>query len=187
MGLSRRSGVSLLTIALFGLGACSGDAGSDPTDSNPGVPDCNTTDTVDDPSVLNGIYELDWPYEDMAEASGLPEEDVEVTDGLFTLTFTDGCFKMVWEGDPDHCAGPYKVTGNRISMIAALLRDDWDCGDDLLGDEFVEAAWELSDDRLTLSEFVPMEQVDDVVDEFFAVFLGSKPLIRVGEAAGTIP
>ena len=187
MGLSRRSGVRLLIVALLGLAACSGDAGSDPTSSTLGVPDCNTTDTVDDPSVLNGVYEIDWSYEDLAEASGLPEDDVEVNDGLFTLTFTDGCFSMVWQEDPEPCAGAYTVTGNRVSMVATLLRDDWDCGDDLLGDEFVDAAWELSDDQLTLSDFFPMDHLDDVLNDFFAVFLGTKPLIRVGEADGTIP
>jgi len=186
MGLSRRSGFALLTVALFGLGACSGDAGAESSASTLGVPDCNTTETVDDPSVLNGVYELNWSYEDLAEASGLPEEDVELNDGLFTLLFSDGCFNWVWEEDPEPCGGAYTVTDNRILMVATLLRDDWDCGDDLLGDEVVDAAWELSDDQLTLSNFVPIEHLDDFVNDFFAVFLGTKPLTRVGEAEGTI-
>jgi hypothetical protein len=186
MGLSRRSGVSLLTVALLGLAACNGGGGSEATTSTPGVPDCNTTDDVDDPSVLNGVYELDWSYEDLAEASGLPQEDVEFNDGLFTIIFSDGCFNWVWEEDPEPCGGAYIVTGNRVSMVATLLRDDWDCGDDLLGDEVVDAAWELNDDQLTLSDFVPIQHLDDFVNDFFAVFFGTKPLIRVGEADGTI-
>jgi len=112
---------------------------------------------------------------------------VELNDGLFTLMFTDGCFSKVWEEDPGHCAGAYTVTGNRVSMVATLLRDDWVCGNDLLGDEFVDAAWELSDDRLTLSDFEPIEHLDDFINDFLAVFLGTKPLIRVGEVDGTIP
>ena len=186
MGLSRRSGVRLLMVALLGLAACSGDAGSDPGASTLGVPDCNTTDTVDDPSVLNGVYELDWSSEDLAEASGLPEDDVEEDVGLFTLIFSDGCFNLVWEVGIA-CAGAYTVTGNRVSLVATLLRDDWDCADGLLGDEFIDAAWELSDDQLTLSDFVPIEHVDDLDNDYIAVFFGTKPLIRVGEADGTIP
>jgi hypothetical protein len=60
----------LLMVALLGLAACGVDAGSDPTASTPGVPDCNTTDTGDDPSVLSGVYQIDWSFEDLAEASG---------------------------------------------------------------------------------------------------------------------
>ncbi len=187
MGLSRRRGVCLLMVALLGLAACSGDPSSDPTSSALGVPDCNTTDSVDDPSVLNGVYEIDWSLEDLAEASGLPDEDVEVNDGLFTLTFADGCFSMVWQEDPEPCAGAYTVTGNRVSMVATLLRDDWDCGDDLLGDEVVDAAWDLTEDQLILSDFVPIEHLEDFINDFFAVFLGTKPLMRVGGADGTTP
>ncbi len=186
MGLSRRSGVCWLMVALLGLAACGGDAGSDPTASTLGVPDCNTTDTVDDPSLLNGVYQTDWSLEDLAEASGLPEDDVEGDAGLYNLIFSDGCFNHVLEAGIA-CAGAYTVTGNRVSLVATLLRDDWDCADHLLGDEFLDAAWELSNDQLMLSDFVPMEHLDDVDNDYIAVFFGTKPLMRVGGADGTTP
>ena len=171
----------------LGLAACSGDAGSDPTASTVGVPDCNTTDTGDDPSVLNGVYQIDWSHEDLAEASGATEEMVEANDGVFTLTFSDGCFNMVWEDNPGHCAGAYTVTANRVSMVAALLRDDWGCGDYLLGDEFLDAVWELTEDQLTLSDFVSFDHVEPIDDHFIAVHLGTKPLVRVEGADSTTP
>jgi hypothetical protein len=181
---TRRS-VGLADARAAGLAACSGDASSDRKSSTLGVPDCNSTDNVDDPSALNGVYQLEWSLEDLVEASGLPEDDVEGDAGLFNLLFSDGCFNHVL-GSGIACAGAYTVTGNRVSLVATLLRDDWDCADQLLGNEFLDAAWELNDNQLMLSDFVPMEQLDDLDDDYIAVFFGTKPLRRVGEADGTI-
>jgi len=168
-------------VALLGVTACSGGAETDAPTSTL-VPSCNTTDTVDDPNVLNGVYQVDWSYEDLAEATGLTGDIVEGNDGLITVTFFDGCFSLVWEEEPALCAGAYIVSGDRISMVATLRRADWGCGDDLLGDEFVSAAWELNEDNLTLSDFDQIEHVDDIVNVMVAAHFGTKPLLRVDGA-----
>ena len=127
-------------VALLGLVACNGDGTeSDAPTSTPGVPACDTTDTVDDPSVLNGVYQVDWSYEDLAEASGLPGEIVEENDGLITVSLFDGCFSTVWEeGAP--CEGSYIVTGERVSFVATNRIADWGCAPEFLGLEFSNAA-----------------------------------------------
>ena len=169
-------------MAALGLAACSGGAETDAPTSTPSVPDCNTTNTVDDPNVLNGVYQLDWSYEDLAEATGRTGEVVEGNDGLITLVFSDGCFNHIWEEDPGPCAGSYTVTGNRVSMVASLRRADWTCGGLPLGAEFVDAAWELTEDQLTLSDFVPPEHLDDTTNFLISVIYGTKPFLRVEEA-----
>jgi len=119
---------------------CNGDGTeTDAPTSTPGVPACDTTDKVDDPSVLNGVYQVDWSYEDLAEASGLPGEIVEENDGLITVSLFDGCFSTVWEeGAP--CEGSYIVTGERVSFVATNRIADWGCAPEFLGLEFSNAA-----------------------------------------------
>ena len=155
----------------------------------PDVPDCNQTDTGDDPRVLNGVYQIDWSYEALAEATGLTRQVVEDNDGLLTTTFSDGCFNAVWADfdDGSHCAGAYTVTGNRISLVASLVRDDWVCGDHLLGQEFLNAAWELTEDELILSDFTPSERWNEANNVMIPAYFGTKPLHRVGGADGTTP
>ncbi len=125
----------------------------------------------------------------MAEATGLTGQVVEDNDGLYTSTLLDGCFTAVWADfdDGSHCAGAYTVSGNRISMIATEVSADWVCGDYLLGQEFLNAAWELTEDELILSDFAPIEHLNDVHAVLTPAFLGTKPLLRVGGADDTTP
>jgi hypothetical protein len=177
MRLSRRTGLRLM-VALFGLAACSDGAETDASTTTLGVPPCDTTDTVDDPSVLNGVYQVDWSYEDLAEASGLPREIVEENDGLITVTLVDGCFSTAWEeGTP--CAGSYIVTGDRISWVATKQIANWGCAPELLGLEISNTAWELTEDQLTLSDFEQIEGLDDIWNVLNTALFGAKPLTRV--------
>ncbi len=170
----RPSRLRMMLVALLGLAACSGGGETDAPTSTLGVPACNTTGTVDDPNVLNGVYQLDWTYEDLAEATGLTGEIVEGNVGLYTLVFSDGCFN---QSGP--CAGSYTVTGDRVSMVATLRRADWVCGGVPLGAEFVDAAWVVTEDQLTLSDFVPVERLEDTTNIIISALLGTKPLLRV--------
>ena len=167
-----------MMVALLGVTACSGGAETDAPTSTVGVPACDTTGTVDDPNVLNGVYQVDWTYEDLAEATGLPREIVEENDGLITVTLFDGCFSTVWEeGTP--CQGSYIVTSNRISWVATNRIADWGCGTELLGLEFSNTAWELTEDHLTLSDFEQIAHVDDITYILNRAVFGTKPLLRV--------
>jgi hypothetical protein len=58
-------------------------------------------------------------------------------------------------------------------MVATLRRADWGCGDDLLGDESVDAAWELSEDNLTMSDFVSFDYLVDTTNDRIPVFFGT--------------
>ena len=170
-----------MLVALLGLAACSGGTETEAPTSTLAVPDCDTTDTVDDPSVLNGVYQVDWSYEDLAEASGLPGEIVEENDGLITVSLFDGCFSTVWEeGAP--CEGSYIVTGERVSFVPTNRIADWGCAPEFLGLEFSNAAWELSEDQLTLSDFDRIEHVDDITYALNRALFGTKPLLRVDGA-----
>jgi hypothetical protein len=170
-----------MLVALLGLAACSGGTETEAPTSTLAVPDCDTTDTVDDPSVLNGVYQVDWAYEDLAEATGLPREIVEDNDGLITVTLFDGCFSTAWEeGAP--CQGSYIVTGDRISWVATDRIADWGCAPELLGLEFSNTAWELTEDQLTLSDFDQIEHVDDIMNVLNRALFGTKPLLRVEES-----
>ena len=54
----------------------------------------------DDPSVLNGSYQLEWTAEELVEASGgeITERDARNNAGVFVLTFEDGTFDQVLSG-----------------------------------------------------------------------------------------
>jgi len=177
MRLSRRPGWLVIMAALLGLAACSGDAETDePTTTL--LPPCDTTDTVDDPNVLNGIYRIDWSAEDLAEETGLPLEIAEENAGLITSTLYDGCFNTVWNEEAS-CQGSYIVIGDRVSFVATTRTADWDCAPELLGLEFSSAAWELTEDHLTLSDFDQIEGVDDDLHVLNTALFGTKPLSRV--------
>ena len=90
----------------------------------------------DDPSVLNGSYQLEWTAEELIEASGgeITERDARDNAGVFVLTFEDGTFDQVLSGPfPGSCPGTYTVTGNRVTMVASSDIAEWECGGDTSG------------------------------------------------------
>jgi hypothetical protein len=179
----------LLITALLVLAGCGGDAGSDatqttvttaPRDADTTAPDAPvTTEAPDDPSVLNGTYRLEWTPEDLSAATGMEGNELEGNSGVYTLTLEDGEFDQVWDNIPsqgDHCRGTYVISGNRLLMTASSDINDWDCGVDTVGQGWVDAAWELTDDQLILSDFAPT--VGDL-HLLLEIYLGSKPLTRI--------
>jgi hypothetical protein len=184
----RTSGVLLIT-ALLVLAGCGGDAGSDatqttvttaPQDAASTAPEAPvTTGAPDDPSVLNGTYRLEWTPEDLNEATGMVGDELEANSGVYTLTLEDGEFDQVWDNAisaGDHCRGTYVVNGNRLLMTASSDINDWDCGGEDVGIDWVDAAWELTDDQLILSDFAPtVEDLHLLLENY----LGSKPLTRI--------
>jgi TRAP-type C4-dicarboxylate transport system substrate-binding protein len=144
------------------------------------TPEAVELEAGDDPSVLNGSYQLEWTAEELVEASGgdITERDARKNAGHFVLTFEDGTFGQVWSTPPatGSCPGTYTVTGNRVTMVASSDSAEWDCGRADLGRVIVDATWELTSDQLILSDFVLSDQPD--VTWWFALYL-SKPLTRI--------
>lgn len=157
--------------------------------------DAAIAEGTDDPSVLNGTYRLEWTADDLFEALLAPptplqppppdveqqiRTDAEQNAGVVRLTFEDGRFDQVWESGQspgDNCPGTYAVTENRVTMVASTDAAQWDCGHDSRGELLVDAAWERKDGELILSDFVPPDEPH--ISWWFAVFLGSKPLVEI--------
>jgi hypothetical protein len=62
-------------------------------------------------------------------------------------------------------------------LVASSDPAEWQCGNEDLGRTFVDAAWELNDQGLLLSDFLLSEEPD--ITWWNRVFLGAKPLVRV--------
>lgn len=142
---------------------------------------------TDDPSVINGTYRLEWDADELFEAFGvddpeiapLLQRDAANNAGVSILTFNDGQYDQIAESGPSagsNCPGTYAISGNRITMVASSDPTEWDCGRDSLGLKGVDAAWELTDQGLLLSDFTLSEEPD--VTWWNAVFF-SKQLMRV--------
>lgn len=134
----------------------------------------DTTPGVEESSVLNGTYRLEWTAEELIELTGVNEQTARGNDGGYVLTLEDGEFTQTWDDQPgDACGGTYAVSGNRIAMVAASDLAEWDCGGDSLGVQLVDAAWELAGGQLILSDFVLPDALD--ITWWYAAYL-SKPL-----------
>ena len=124
------------TVAVESLTIPEGCTGSAAT------PEAVELEAGDDPSVLNGSYQLEWTADELVEASGgdITEGDARNNAGVFVLTFEDGMFGQVFSGpDADRCPGTYTVTGNRVTMVASSDIAEWGCGGDSLGRVIVDA------------------------------------------------
>ena len=144
------------------------------------APSTDTVAGLDQSSLLNGTYRLEWTAEELIELTGVDERTARGNDGGFVLTLEDGAFTEAWDDDPGvACAGTYTVSGNRIAMTSSSDLAEWDCGGDSLGMVVVDAAWELRNGQLLLSDFVRSDSID--VTWWNAAYLG-KPL-----AGATIP
>jgi TRAP-type transport system periplasmic protein len=133
----------------------------------------------DDPSVLNGSYQLEWTAEELVEASGgaITEHDARHNAGVSVLAFEDGTFDQVLSGPyPGSCPGTYTVTGNRVTMVASSDSAEWACGRDTLGVQLVDAEFQVTDDGLLLTDFTLSDTPD--VTWWNALYL-SKPLTRI--------
>jgi TRAP-type transport system periplasmic protein len=133
----------------------------------------------DDPSVLNGSYQLEWTAEELVEASGgeITEHDARHNAGVFVLAFEDGTFDQILSGPyPASCPGTYTVTGNRVTMVASSDSAEWACGRDTLGVQLVDAEFQVTDDGLLLTDFTLSDTPD--VTWWNALYL-SKPMTRI--------
>jgi TRAP-type C4-dicarboxylate transport system substrate-binding protein len=151
----------------------------------------------DDPSVINGSYRIEWSADELFDAlvggtflPPVPADDAELlasiekeatnNAGVVIFIFNDGHFDNTYETGffaGDHCNGTYAISGNRITMVASSDPAEWQCGNEDLGRTFVDAAWELNDQGLLLSDFLLSEEPD--ITWWNRVFLGAKPLVRV--------
>jgi TRAP-type transport system periplasmic protein len=157
---------------------CSGEAPSR---------DVTVAEGTDDPSVINGSYRLAWDTDELFDAlvsAGVPSEfaehDARINAGVIVLTFDDGRYDHVYESGVeagDNCNGTYGISGNRIIMVASYDPTEWDCGLDSMGTVVVDAAWELTDQELVLSDFTLSDEPG--ITWWNEVFLGSKPLIEM--------
>jgi TRAP-type C4-dicarboxylate transport system substrate-binding protein len=131
---------------------------------------------TDDPSALNGSYRLDWTVDELM-AGGAPEDIARGNDGGFVLTLRDGSFDQTWDNEPnDTCPGKYAVSGDRITMVATSDITEWDCGNDTLGVQLLDAQWSLTNDQLALSNFVRSDEPDIT---WWTSLYFSKPMSRV--------
>jgi TRAP-type transport system periplasmic protein len=144
------------------------------------TPEAVELEAGDDPSVLNGSYRLEWTADELVEASGgdITEREARKNAGVFVLTFEDGTFGQVWSTPPatDSCPGTYTVTGNRVTMVASSDIAEWGCGGDTLGVLLVDAAFQVTDDGLLLTDFALSDTPD--VTWWNALYL-SKPMTRI--------
>ncbi len=132
---------------------------------------------TDDPSVLDGTYQLVWTVEELMALPDVDEGTARGNAGGFTLVLDDGGFEMRWERFPgDRCDGTYGVSGDRVQFVAARDLARWTCGGETLGVMIMDAAWRLEGDQLVLSDFVV---TDDDITSWNAGYF-SKPLTRAG-------
>lgn len=163
--------------------------------SEPVIPDActaepddseHTAEGTDDPSVINGSYRIEWSGDELFDAFvavGAPPAEVESlavdNAGVVSLVFDDGDYEQVYETGffaGDHCNGTYSISGDRITMVASSDPAEYQCGDEDLGAVVVDAAWELTEQGLLLSDFII--SAEPGVTWFTGVFFG-KPLVRV--------
>ncbi len=99
--------------------------------------------TIDDPSVLNGVYRADVSVA-FLESRGVSSAEAANNGGILTLTFDDGTFNANLSRDDSNCGGPYVVTGSRVTVS---VHDE--CG---TWDPLFSATWTLNDDQLRFTE-----------------------------------
>lgn len=150
------------------------------TVTGPSAPEGSSADPTGEASELDGTYEITWSEDDLAEALG-GDANPSARDlargnaGTLLLVIDRGTYDLVFENG-DSCSGTAEVDGSRVVLTATTKPSEWDCGDGL-GGTSVDAAWSLTDDRLTLTDWeVP---VLESMLGFNSALLGSKPLSRV--------
>jgi len=182
---------SMSVSELFIPEACTGEP-DDPDPAGQGV---------DDPSVVNGSYRFEWGADELADAwvGRIPTEGPDAPDpealreiveeiirptaadnaGVVSLVFDDGHYEQTWETGSltgYNCNGTYTISGDRITMNASADPAEYQCGNEDLGAVVVDAAWELTEHGLLLSDFVLSEEPG--VTWFTEVHF-SKPLSKV--------
>lgn len=135
--------------------------------SPPGV----VAEGVDDPSVLNGTYQLEWSEADLI-AAGVPEDAVHEFEmaGAFTWTFDDGELadeqRDAHDAEPrQECTGSYGVTGNTVQLLRDAPCPGW----------LFSATWVLTDDGIVFTDTL----LDEEPNPLLEAWLAGKPWQRV--------
>jgi hypothetical protein len=127
---------------------------------------------VDNPGGLNGSYQLEWDPDELRETLGKPERtdeekqnpEADPEAGVVIFTFDNGRLEAAWQTGPYAREEPevvaYEVFRDRITIV--------------FSNDVVDAAFELTDGQLRLSDFTVASG-----DGFMPVFLGTKPLTRI--------
>jgi TRAP-type C4-dicarboxylate transport system substrate-binding protein len=160
-----------------------------PAAETPAIPDGCTGEApgvaapdsgADDPSVLNGVYRLEWTIEELVDR-GVPRDEGLDNVGVITLSFKDGTFVWDWTDSPAgswHCVGSYSISEGRVSIVAGE-GPEWECGGASdWGREHFTSRWVLTDDQLVLTDIRASAgyQRDQTL---FEVFFGGKPWTKV--------
>ena len=187
--LARQATGLLSTALLIVLTGCGGDAASQPSASGAASSaDSGATSAeavATGPTEVDGTYTVTWTVEELAEALGGDANPdaaglAEGNAGTITVEFDSGHYDLVFEDiGGDSCPGTYVLDGPRIVMTATNDPTQWDCGADSLGSKQVDASWSVDEESLTLTDWeLPTSGGPMYFNE---VFLGTKPLDRVGE------
>lgn len=125
----------------------------------------------DDPSVLDGTYQLEWTVEELL-AAGVPAEAIDEFDmaGFFNWTFNDGELIEQWRDDATaepntECFETYGVTGDEVTIQRATPCVPWHW----------QASWELDDDTLRFSDPLLDGEPSPILD----TWLTSKPWTKI--------
>jgi TRAP-type C4-dicarboxylate transport system substrate-binding protein len=126
-----------------------------------------STAAPSDPSVVNGVYQLQWTVAELTQA-GVPADIIDQfrLAGTWTWTFQDGeltSHNVDIDGDP--CVGAYELSGDVINIHPAPPSCPF----------LITATWELTDDALVLSNVM----LNGAPDPIAETWLGTKPLARV--------
>ncbi len=121
---------------------------------------------TDDPSVLNGTYQLEWTSDDLV-AAGVPEGIVHQfrMAGTFTWTFADSTLTQELDGESS-CQGTYGVTGDKVDIRREAPCPLW----------LWTATWELTETELSFSDTLQNGEDQPLLE----IWLGQKPWTRVG-------
>jgi hypothetical protein len=169
---------------LLGLTGCGGEAASQPSASSTSDAASGTASETPGPTEVDGTYAVTWTVEELTEALGGEDNPeaaglAEGNAGTIRLELDSGRYDMVFEDiGGDSCPGTYVLDGDRIVMTATTDPTEWDCGADSLGSKQADAAWSVDEESLTLTEWKLPDSGGPMY--FNEVFLGTKPLERVG-------
>jgi hypothetical protein len=107
--------------------------------------DGDDADVADDPSVLNGVYRLEWTLDELV-AAGVPEETVYQFGmaGVYTWSLDNGQLQFVGEfpdGSRLECDGTYEITAHEVNLQRQPPCPLW----------LFTATWELTDAGLAFT------------------------------------
>lgn len=124
---------------------------------------------TDDPSVLDGVYRLEWTLDQLV-AAGVPQETVRQFDmaGIFTWTLNDGALQFTSEfpdGTTIDCGGTYEITADMVDLRLRRPCPEW----------LFTANWELTATSLVFTD--PLLGGESTAS--LNVWLAERPWIRM--------